>query len=122
MIHDKIILSVDLNKLNKNYKMIRISLLFLLIVVLTKNIEAQTAVKNIDGKWSFVVDDKPFEVKGVTFGYDNDVDNYEKYFRELNYLGVNTIRTWGTGTNTQKMLDVAHTYGIKVMLGIKAKK
>jgi len=95
------------------------AILFLILsIVISENSNAQTTVENIDGKWTFVVDGMPFDVKGVTFGYDNDVDNYEKYFRELNYLGVNTIRTWGTGVNTKRMLDAAHSHGIKVMLGI----
>ena len=33
-------------------------------------------------------------------------------------MGVNTIRTWATGKNTKKLLDVAEKYNIKVMLGI----
>ncbi|NBC58354.1 MAG: hypothetical protein GVY05_08755 [Bacteroidetes bacterium] len=61
--------------------------------------------------------DKPFDVKGVTFSY-NESDNYDKYFKELTTLGVNTIRTWGTDNNTKHLLDTAHKYDIKVMLGI----
>jgi hypothetical protein len=95
------------------------AILFLILtLVVSENIKAQTTVKNIDGRWTIVVDGLPFDMKGVTFGYDDDVDNYEKYFQELNYLGINTIRTWGTGANTKKMLDAAHAHGIKVMLGI----
>ena len=95
------------------------TILFLIFTVgISQTINAQTTVEPIDGRWTFVVDGKPFDVKGVTFGYDDDVDNYDTYFRELNYLGVNAIRTWGTGANTKKMLDAAHSHGIKVMLGI----
>lgn len=97
---------------------LKVILFLILSIVISENSNAQTIVENIDGKWTLIVDTKPFEVKGVTFGYDNDVDNYEKYFRELNYLGVNTIRTWGTGVNTKRMLDAANSHGIKVMLGI----
>ena len=65
-----------------------------------------------------MVDGKPFEVKGVTFGYDKDVEHYDRYFKDLNFLGVNTIRTWATGKNTLKLLDAAHANGIKIMVGI----
>lgn len=87
-------------------------------ILLTLNIQAQTTIKQINGKWTFLIEGKSFEVKGATFGYDKDVNNYEKHFQELNNLGVNTIRTWGTGEHTRKLLDVAHKYNIKVMLGI----
>ncbi len=87
-------------------------------ILLTLNIQAQTTIKQINGKWTFLIEGKSFEVKGATFGYDKDVNNYIKHFQELNNLGVNTIRTWGTGEHTRKLLDVAHKYNIKVMLGI----
>jgi hypothetical protein len=108
--------------IKKNYILaipeLKVILFLILTLVASENIKAQSTVENIDGRWTFVVDGLPFDVKGVTFGYDDDVDNYDKYFQELNYLGVNTIRTWGTGANTKKMLDAAHSHGIKVMLGI----
>jgi hypothetical protein len=97
---------------------LKATIFLILSIVISENGKAQITVDNINGNWTFVVDENPFEVKGVTFGYDNDVDNYERYFQELNYLGVNTIRTWGTGANTKRMLDAAHSHGIKVMLGI----
>lgn len=81
-------------------------------------LNAQTAVKKTDTGWRLMVDGKPFEVKGVTFGYSEDVDNYDAHFQELQSLGVNTIRTWGTDEFTGQMLDAAHQYGMKVMVGI----
>ena len=87
-------------------------------ILLALNIQAQTTIKQINGKWTFLIEGKSFEIKGATFGYDKDVNNYIKYFQELKKLGVNTIRTWGTGEHTKKLLDVAHKYNIKVMLGI----
>jgi len=94
----------------------------LYIVLLTSvfcfNLKAQTTIKKIDNNWSLLVDGKPFEVKGATFGYDNDIENYDSYFKDLNFLGVNTIRTWATGKNTKKLLDAAHANNIKVMVGI----
>ena len=83
------------------------------------NLKAQTSVKKTDdGKWQLQVDGKPFSIKGATFGYDKDVENYDTYFKDLKFLGVNTIRTWATGENTQKLLDAAQANDIKVMVGI----
>ncbi len=90
----------------------------IIICLLSFNSTAQTTVQKIDNRWSLMVDDKPFEVKGATFGYDKDVENYDTYFKDLKFLGVNTIRTWATGNNTDKLLDAAHANGIKVMVGI----
>ncbi|MDT7830830.1 glycoside hydrolase family 2 TIM barrel-domain containing protein [Flavobacteriaceae bacterium S356] len=79
---------------------------------------SQTAVKKTDKGWHLLVDGQPFDVKGATFGYENDVENYDTYFKDLQFLGVNTIRTWATGKNAKKLLDAAHAHGIKVMMGI----
>lgn len=84
----------------------------------TTDIFAQTTIRKKDNRWQLLVDGKPFDVKGVTFGYDKDVDNYDVHFKDLQFLGVNTIRTWATGKNTKQLLDAAHRYGIKVMMGI----
>lgn len=74
---------------------------------------------NKDGNtWELLVDGQPFHIKGVTFGYDQDVANYDDYFKDLKAIGVNTIRTWGTNKNTSLLLDAAHKYDIKVMVGI----
>ena len=90
----------------------------LLLSIFSLNINGQTAVEKTDGNWTLLVDGKPFEIKGATFGYDKDVENYDSYFKDLNFLGVNTIRLWATNKNTRKLLDTAHKYGIKVMVGI----
>jgi beta-galactosidase/beta-glucuronidase len=82
------------------------------------HLSAQTTVEKQGNKWTLRVDGAPFDVKGVTFGYDEDVQNYDAYFQDLKFLGVNTIRTWGTGVHTPELLDAADKYGIKVMLGI----
>lgn len=82
------------------------------------NIQAQTTVQKNGNTWQLLVDGKPFPIKGATFGYDNDPENYDSYFKELNFLGVNTIRTWGTGKNTKRLLDAAQKHNIKVMVGI----
>ena len=91
---------------------------FLSVSLFITSVNAQTTIKKIDNAWTLMVDQKPFEVKGVTFGYDKDVENYESYFKDLKSLGVNTVRLWATNENTNKLLDVAHSYEIKVMVGI----
>ena len=75
-------------------------------------------VEKNDSSWQLLVDGAPYEIKGATFGYDKNVAQYDSLFAELNFLGVNTIRTWATGDNTSALLDAAHKHNIKVMLGI----
>lgn len=91
---------------------------FLSVFIFNFSFNAQTSIKKIDDNWTLMVEGTPFEVKGVTFGHDQDVDNYDTYFKDLKSLGVNTIRLWATNEHTDKLLDVADTYGIKVMVGI----
>lgn len=82
------------------------------------NLNAQTTVKKIDSTWTLIVDDEPFEVKGATFGYVDDAANYDTYFKDLQFLGVNTIRLWATNDNTTKLLSTAQKHNIKVLIGI----
>ncbi|MEO0580986.1 MAG: glycoside hydrolase family 2 TIM barrel-domain containing protein [Bacteroidota bacterium] len=93
-------------------------LLLLFFSFLCLKLPAQTMVEKQGSKWTFMVEGKPFDVKGVTFGYDQDTLHYDQYFQELKFLGVNTIRTWGTTKHTGKLLEAAHAHGIYVMLGI----
>ncbi|MCO6490392.1 MAG: hypothetical protein J5I98_18400 [Phaeodactylibacter sp.] len=79
---------------------------------------AQTTTEKTDNGWRLIADGQPFEVKGATFGYGEDVDNYDAHFQDLQSLGVNTIRTWGTDEFTGQLLDAAHRHGMKVMVGI----
>ncbi len=95
-----------------------LAIIVLVICFFGCSIKAQTTINKNDYDWNLIVDGKPFEIKGVTFGYDNDVENYQTYFKDLKIIGVNTIRLWATNENTGKLLDVAHSYGIKVMIGI----
>ena len=97
----------------------QIKLFFIsLISLYISNVYAQTTIDKINGEWKLLVDGKPYEVKGVTFGFENDPDNYDAYFKDLKFLGVNTIRTWATNKNTIKLLDAAHKNDIKIMIGI----
>lgn len=97
---------------------IHLIFLFFLSLLFSPESNAQVMVKKTGDEWRLVVNDQPFEVKGVTFGYDQNVEAYDRYFQDLNFLGVNTIRIWATNENTDKLLDAAHQYGIKVMVGI----
>ncbi|MEZ4886200.1 MAG: glycoside hydrolase family 2 TIM barrel-domain containing protein [Chitinophagales bacterium] len=94
--------------------------LFLLLIFcpFSFNLKAQTTIEKTENGWTLLVKGKPFAVKGVTFGYDKNVENYESYFQDLQFLGVNTIRLWATNENTKQLLDVAHAHGIRVMIGI----
>lgn len=78
----------------------------------------QTTVEKTNDQWHLMVNGEQFNVKGATFGYVDNIDNYDTYFKDLKFLGVNTIRTWATGKNTKQLLDVAEANGIKVMMGI----
>lgn len=93
-------------------------LVFLIICLVSFNTQAQTTVVKTGREWNLLVDGEPFEIKGVTFGYVDDVKNYQSYFEDLKFLGVNTIRLWATNDNTETLLDVAYANDIKVMVGI----
>ncbi len=82
------------------------------------NLSSQTTISKTGKEWNLLVDGEPYEVKGITFGPDGDAVNYGRYFRDLSYLGANTIRLWATNEGTQTLLDSAHAYGFKVMVGI----
>jgi hypothetical protein len=100
-------------------KLLKISIVGTLLLYLCINLSnAQVTVIKKDATWNLVVNGKPFDVKGVTFGHENDVANYDKYFKDLQSLGVNTLRTWATGENTKAFLDAAAKHNIKVMVGI----
>ncbi|MDF1695297.1 MAG: glycoside hydrolase family 2 TIM barrel-domain containing protein [Saprospiraceae bacterium] len=92
-------------------------LLFILLIASTPS-NGQVTVEKSNAKWNILVDGQIFDIKGVTFGYDKEVDQYEYHFKELKFLGVNTIRLWGTNDNVEKLLDAAQAVGIKVMVGI----
>lgn len=98
----------------KHYGVICLILLGLVIFP----VAAQTTVQKTEDSWQLIVDGNPYEVKGVTFGYDDDAAVYDDYFKELQSLGVNTIRTWATGENTPQLLDAARRHQIKVLVGI----
>lgn len=67
-------------------------------------------VKEVNGKWSFYRDGKPYEVKGAG---GND------HLRTLVEIGGNCIRTWSTD-NALEILDAAQAKGLTVMMGLWA--
>ncbi len=98
----------------KNYFLIT---LFIISFIRVTN-ASETTLKKVDGQWKLFVDGKPFAVKGATFGRPLTKENVGVYMKDLKFLGVNTIRTWGAGKETKLLLDSASAYGIKVMVGI----
>jgi len=59
--------------------------------------------------YTLLYNSEPYSIKGV--GGDKHLDLLAR-------LGGNTIRTWGVGPETEKLLDKAHQNGIAVTLGI----
>lgn len=99
--------------------MMKKHLLFILSLFIVPGIMAQTTVKKENGAWQLYVDGAPFDVKGVTIGgKTTKKETISATFKDLQFLGVNSIRTWGTDEDTRMLLDTAQAYGIKVMVGI----
>ena len=44
-----------------------------------------------EGGKKLLIDGEPFEIKGITFGYNEDVANYDKYFKDLQFFNLNHI-------------------------------
>ena len=59
-----------------------------IFIVFPLTIGGQTAIQKTENNWQLLVDGKPFDIKGVTFGYDKNIANYDTYFKDLNFLGV----------------------------------
>ncbi|MEQ8549753.1 MAG: glycoside hydrolase family 2 TIM barrel-domain containing protein [Cyclobacteriaceae bacterium] len=89
-----------------------------ILFLFTIPLHAQTTVAQADGQWQILVDGKPFKVKGVTIGFDQDTANYDTHFEDLKFLGVNALRIWNHNKYTTKLLDAAHNHGMKAMVGI----
>jgi F5/8 type C domain/Glycosyl hydrolases family 2, TIM barrel domain len=67
------------------------------------------------GSYGLSVNGAAYQMKGVTFGPANG--SAAAYMPDLQSMGVNTIRTWGTDSTTETLLDAAAPYGIKVING-----
>lgn len=73
---------------------------------------SHVVIKQKNGKYQFMVNEKPFEVKGVGYGSRNGA-NMDILARS----GGNAIRTWGT-RNGKLLLDSAAKYDIMVAMGL----
>ncbi len=72
-------------------------------------------VTGSQGNWSLSVNGAPYEIKGMTYGPSTAAAS--TYLPDLASMGVNTVRTWGTDSTTQPLLDAANANGIKVING-----
>lgn len=89
-----------------------------LLLLFSFALQAKTVLRKENNRWHLLVDEQPFAIKGVTFGEQVEPATIGRHLKDLQFLGVNTIRTWGTDEHTQVLLDSAQAYGIKVMVGI----
>ncbi|RYZ41668.1 MAG: hypothetical protein EOO71_11165 [Myxococcaceae bacterium] len=81
-------------------------------------VEARTAIVKAGEGWRMEVDGQPYVAKGVTFSGSGGPANFDKDCERLSALGVNTLRTWGTGEETPALLDAAHKHGLRVLVGL----
>ncbi|KFA90015.1 glycoside hydrolase family 2 TIM barrel-domain containing protein [Archangium violaceum] len=97
-----------------------IAFVFLMAIVLVPVVPAlaHTAIVKVDGRWQLQVDGKPYVARGVTFSGSSSSAAYEQDCARLAALGVNTLRTWGTTSETRLLLDAAHKHGLKVLVGL----
>jgi hypothetical protein len=72
-------------------------------------------ITGTQGQWQLNVNGSPYQVKGVTWGPPTDAA--PAYMPDLQSMGVNTVRTWGTDATTLPLLNSASAYGIKVING-----
>lgn len=69
----------------------------------------RSSIVRTAGRFELIRDGEPFFVKGA--GGADHLD-------QLAAAGGNSIRTWGMGAGTEKLLDEAHAAGLTVTLGI----
>ncbi len=73
-------------------------------------------VTGTQGNWQLTVNGAPYFVNGITWGPSQDAG--DGFMRDLQAMGVNTIRTWGVDdTMTPLLLNSAAKFGIKVIVG-----
>lgn len=72
-------------------------------------------ITGAQGNWQLTVNGAPYQIKGMTWGPNNATA--DAHMRDLQALGVNTVRTWGTDASTKPLLDAAAAYGLKVING-----
>jgi len=74
-------------------------------------------VTGTQGNWQLTVNGAPYIVKGAAWGPDISSSTVNTYMADVQSLGVNSIRTWGTGTTTQTLLDAAAAKNVRVVMG-----
>lgn len=72
-------------------------------------------VTGSQGSWQLTVDGSPYQIKGLTWG--PAVADAERHMPDLESMGVNTIRTWGTDASSKPLFDAAAAHHIKVIAG-----
>ena len=80
---------------------------------------APVSLRKDDRGWSFVIDGKPFFVKGLTWvpgAYDEQ--RWRADFEHFRKLGANALRVWSADEQTPRLLDLAQEYGMKVLVGL----
>jgi Glycosyl hydrolases family 2, TIM barrel domain len=82
-------------------------ILLVFIIIVNKNIMAQTIIQKVDNGYQLIRDGKPYYVKGVG-GQVN--------FDDMVRIGANSFRMWGI-EDAQTILDEAQKKGLTVMLG-----
>ncbi|RYZ46248.1 MAG: hypothetical protein EOO72_02440 [Myxococcaceae bacterium] len=93
-------------------------LLLTALLVPTGDVEARTTIVKAGEGWRLEVDGKPYVAKGVTFSGSGGPANFDQDCARLSAVGVNTLRTWGTGEETAALLDAAHKHGLRVLVGL----
>jgi hypothetical protein len=88
------------------------------LLFLAGSADARTAIVKAGEGWRLEVDGQPYVAKGVTFSGSGGPANFDRDCERLKALGVNTLRTWGTGEETQALLDAAHKHGLRVLVGL----
>ena len=72
-------------------------------------------VTGSQGNWQLTVNGAPYYVKGLTYG--PSAADAESYMPDLQSMGVNTIRTWGTDATSAPLFSSAAAHNIKVIAG-----
>jgi hypothetical protein len=73
-------------------------------------------VTGTQGNWQLRVNGSPYFIEGITWGPSQDAG--DAFMRDLQAMGVNTIRTWGVDdATTPLLLNSAAKFGLKVIVG-----
>ncbi|MEV6415341.1 discoidin domain-containing protein [Kribbella sp. NPDC051718] len=72
-------------------------------------------VSGSQGNWQLVVNNAPWQVKGLTWG--PPASEAGARLPALKQIGVNTVRTWGTDASSKPLFDAAAANGMRVIAG-----